>query len=408
MINPEAMKDDEFVRWMEEQEYAEDESEEIEVGGIDDEPEEEEEIEAASEEFDEEQEDEDNDSEEDEEDLEQPEGDSDDNSDEEETDDEEEEDSTEEDEAIDGEPEESEEEQSEPAAEEVKPEAQTVEPKKYVYKANGQDFEFTEDEIKEQFGAVFAKAMDYTQKTQALKKHRQIVDVVEQEKLTLEDVNFAIDLLKGDKNAIAELIKKSGVDTLELETEDRKPYIPNNYGRTDVELDIQEITAEISRDAEYEITHKVLTKEWDDESWNEITKKPQLIKLLHTDVKNGVFDKINPILQKLKVQDSIRFGKSIKSDLDYYKDAVGVYSATVEAEAREAQQKAQLESSQRKIAEVKQTQEKRAVTKVAAKKRKAAAPTKSSAGTKKSVNYLEEALNMSDDDYLAWMEKKLK
>lgn len=397
MANPEAMTDDEFVRWMDTQEHAEYESEEIEVDGIDDEPEDEEEIESDPEEFDEEEED-----------LEQPEEDSDDNGEEEETDDEEEEDSTEDDEELDGEPEESEEEQPEPAAEEVKPETQTVEPKKYVYKANGQDFEFTEDEIKAQFGAVFAKAMDYTQKTQALKKHRQIVDVVEQEKLTLEDVNFAIDLLKGDKNAIAELIKKSGVDTLELETEDRRPYIPNNYGRTDVELDIQEITAEISKDAEYETTHRVLTKEWDDESWNELTKKPHLIKLLHTDVKNGVFDKINPILQKLKVQDSIRFGKSIKSDLDYYKEAVSVYSNAVETKAVATQQKAELESSQRKIAEVKQTEEKRAVTKVAAKKRKAAAPTKSSAGTKKSVNYLEEALSMSDEDYLAWMDKKLK
>jgi len=404
-MNPDNMTDEEFVRWLEEQENAEAESEEIEVDGTEEEPAEPEE--AEEEYLEDPEEGEEEYEEENDEDLEQPEEDSDDNSEDEETDEDEDEGSTEDEEELDGEPEETEEEQPEAKTEDVKTEAQKVEPEKYVYKANGQEFEFTEAEIKEQFGAVFAKAMDYTQKTQALKKHRQIVDVVEQEKLTLQDINFALDLLKGDKGAIAELIKKTGVDTLELEAEDKLAYTPKNYGRTDVELDIQEVTAEISKDPEYEITHRLLTKEWDDESWTELTKKPHMIKLLHTDVKSGVFNKINPILQKLKVQDSVRFGRSIKSDLDYYKEAVGVYSQTVAQETARKAESEKVESAQRKIAEVKQTQEKKVAQKAAVKKRKAAAPTKSSTGTKKSVDYLEEALSMSDDDYVKWMEKRL-
>lgn len=392
-MNPDNMTDEEFLRWLEENENAEADSEEIEVGGTEEESTESEESE---EEYSE-----------DIEDLEQPEEDSDDNSVDEEVDIDEDEDSAENEEELDGEPEETEEEQPKSESEDTKTETQQVEPKKYVYKANGQEFEFTEDEIKEQFGAVFAKAMDYTQKTQALKKHRQIVDVVEQEKLTLDDINFALDLLRGDKGAIAELIKKTGVDTLELETEDNSPYTPKNYGRTNMELDIQEITTEISKDPEYEITHRLLTKEWDDESWTELTKKPYMIKLLHTDVKNGVFDKINPILQKLKLQDSIKFGRSIKSDLDYYKDAVGVYSQTIAQENARKAEAERIASTQRRIAEVKQVQQAKTAQKAAVKKRKAAALTKSSTGTKKSINYLEEALNMPDDDYVRWMEKRI-
>lgn len=394
------MTDEEFTRWMNSQENAVADSEEIEVGSVyEGEPEEEESDEP-----------EEDSTEEEDEDLEQPEEDSDDNSEEDEVEETEAEDSTEEEEETDGEPEESEEEQPEVEEEDTKPEAQPVEPvpKTYKVKADGQEFEFSEEEIREQFPAMFAKAFDYTKKTQALKKHRQIVDVVEQEKLTLDDMNFAIDLLRGDKDAIATLIKRSGVDTLDLEVESEKAYAPKNYGRSDVELDIQEITAEISKDPEYETTHKILTKDWDDESWTEMTKKPQLIKLLHTDVKSGVFNKINTVAQKLRMSDEFKFGRSMKSDLEYYKTAVGVQAQeqakTVQAET----QRAEVESNQRKIADVKTAQAQRETTKKVASKRKAAAPTKTSAGTKKSVNYLEEALNMNDDDYLAWMQKKLK
>jgi hypothetical protein len=392
--NPDNMTDEEFTAWMDSRESEIEDSEEIEVDGVDD-PE-------TEEEFEEEFEEEDGD------DLEQPEEDSDDNSDDEETEDEETEDSEEEDEETDGDPEELATEQPEETKDEVKTETQPVTtPEEYKFKAGGEEFKFTKDEIMEQFPAVFAKAIDYTQKTQAIKKYRQMIDAMEQEKLTPEDMNFAIDLLKGDKDAITALIKRTGVDTLELEVESDRGYAPKNYGRSDVELDIQEITAEISRDPEYEVTHKVLTKDWDDESWEEMTKRPHLIKLLHTDVKSGTFQKINPIAKKIRMQEELKYGKSMRSDLEYYKAAVGQFTQEQQRLAMQAQQKEEVENNQRKIAEVVQKTERREATKVVAKKRKAAAPTKTSAGKRTSVNYLDEALNMSDEDYVKWMDNKL-
>lgn len=397
------MTDEEFLRWMNEQENAQADSEEIEVGPTTEEPEVDSDVDDGEdgevEEVDELDNAEDGDDT-GEEDLEQPDGDSDDNSDEEKPDEEDSDDSEADETDADEQPEEK--------TETAKTETQPVEPVTYKYKANGEEFEFTEQEIKEQFGAVFAKAMDYTKKTQALKKYRQMIDAMEQEKLTPEDMNFAIDLLRGDKEAIASLVKKSGVDALELELDAESKYTPKNYGRTDIELDIQEITAEISKDPEYEVTHKVLTKDWDDDSWSEMTKKPQLIKLLHTDVKSGVFGKVNPTAQKLKMQDELRYGRSMRSDLDYYKQAAQVIRDTEYQNQLVRERQAEVETQTRKIADVKQASAKREETKQVATKRKAAAPTKSNAGTKKSVDYLEEALNMSDDDYVKWMEKRLK
>ncbi len=390
MANIENMNDEEFTKWMANQEFAEADAEEIEVGGT----EEYEEVET-----------------EEEEDLEQPESqDSDDNSDDVETEETGAESSEEEDETPDGETEETETEQPEVTEEPAKAETQTVEqPKVYKFKASGTEMEFTQEEMLAQFPEVYSKALDYTKKMQTIKPYRKMIDAWEQEKLTHEDMNFAIDLLKGDKEAIATLIKKSGIDALDLDVEDNNNYKPNNYGRSDVELDIHEITSKISQDPEYETTHQVLTKEWDDESWTEMTKRPQLIELLHTDVRNGMFNKVNPIAQKLKMQDVVRYGRGMRSDLDYYKSAAGTYSEQTARSAQLVKQQQAAEVQQRQIADVKVKEERREATKLAAVKRKAAAPTKSKAGTKQLTDYLAEDFGkMSDDEYLKWIETKLK
>lgn len=388
MTNPENMSDEEFTKWMANQESVENDSEEIEVGG--------------TEEYEDEVE---------EEDLEQPEDqDSDDNSDDVDTEEAVAESSEDDDETPDGETEEIETEQPEVSEEPAKTETQTVEqPKVYKFKASGTEMEFTQEEMITQFPEVYSKALDYTKKMQTIKPYRKMIDAWEQEKLTHEDMNFAIDLLKGDKEAIATLIKKSGIDALDLDVEDNNNYKPNNYGRSDVELDIQEITSKISQDPEYETTHQVLTKEWDDESWTEMTKRPQLIELLHTDVKTGMFNKVNPIAQKLKMQDVVRYGRGMRSDLDYYKFAAGTYSEQTARSAQLVKQQQATEAQQRQIADVKVKEERREATKLAAVKRKAAAPTKSKAGTKQLTDYLAEDFGkMSDDEYLKWIETKLK
>jgi hypothetical protein len=231
-----------------------------------------------------------------------------------------------------------------------------------------------------------------------------MIDAWEQEKLTNEDMNFAIDLLKGNKEAITTLLQKHQVDTLDLETEGKPVYVPQNYGRSEVELDIAEVTAKISGDPEYEITHRVLTKDWDDESWNEMTKRPILMELLHKDVKSGAFDTINPIATKLKVQDQIRYGRELKSDLEYYKAAVGVHTDNSMRQVTLAEDNERA----KKLADVQVKQVKREAVQEAAKGRKAAAPTKSKAGTKKLTDYLAEDFGkMSDAEYMKWIEGKL-
>ena len=267
-------------------------------------------------------------------------------------------------------------------------------------KANGQDYEFTLDEMKSQFGSIFAKAQDYTKKTQALKEYRKTIDIVQNAGLSDNDLNLFADVLKGDKDAIAAVLKRTGVDALDLDVENVN-YAPKNYGRNDTELAIKDIVDDISADKEYVITHNILEKQWDSKSREKFIEDPNMIKGLHIDVKSGLYDKLNPIMQKLKIYD----GNS-KSDLEYYFMAHDQYMGS-QREASSKAEKAELarienqakETEAEKVSNVKAKIAQQTATKDASVKRKAAAPTKKTAGTSK-INYLND--DPSDEELDEW------
>lgn len=273
------------------------------------------------------------------------------------------------------------------------------EPQSYKFKANGKEYEFTPEEMLSQFPKIFGQAMDYTKKTQALKPWRKTIDALESANLSHDQINLMIDVFKGDKNAIAEVIKRTGVDTLDLDPENSR-YVPNDYGRDDTALDIKDVIDEISSDAEYTITNRILLKDWDEKSFKEFTKDPSMIRKLHIDVKDGTYDKVQAMADKLKVLD-----RGLKTDLEYYIQAGTQYhrdrnEAIIRARAAEEQRLAREQklARQAEINRVKETQQKQQVIAEKAEVRKAASPTKSNAGQKKVVDYLDD----SDEAYEEW------
>jgi hypothetical protein len=283
--------------------------------------------------------------------------------------------------------------------EDINDEIAQKEQQELVFKANGREFKFTQDEMLEQFPKIFGQAMDYTKKTQAMKPWRKTIDAIEQAKLGHEDINLMIDVMKGNKEAIAEVMKRTGVDSLEIDTENSK-YTPNDYGRDDKALAIKDIVEEISVDKEYEITHRVLSKEWDEKSFRKMTEDPDLIRLLHVDVKTGMFDKVQPIADKIKV-----FDRGSKSDLEYYRLA-SIELAQQQQEAnrvayeaeRQKQERAARLAKQVEIDRVKKTQERQKEVAVKAVERKAATPTTRKVPTSKVVDYLDN----SDEAFEEW------
>ena len=333
-------------------------------------------------------------------DLEQPSADSnDDTSDDEETEEEIEDDSEEEDNTPDGD-EDTTDEQPEAIEDKVEAEAQPV--KKHTIKAVGQEFEFTEAEMIEKFGAAFSQAMDYTKKTQALRPHLTKLDIIKKAELSEEQLNFAVDLLKGDKGAINDLLKRTGVDALTLDEEENTAYTPNSYGRSEAELNLREVEERLKADPEYDKTFSIVSNRFDSKSMAEFTSNPSYLEAMHEDVKNGVYDKVNQIAQKMKV-----FSPDVnKSDLDYYKLAANEYEAQRQAGVQASQQQATIEAQKQqaeaeaaRIAKVKADTAKREANKAVTNKRKAASPTKGGATThSQTIDYL----NASDEEFEKW------
>ena len=273
----------------------------------------------------------------------------------------------------------------------------------YKFRANGKDYEFSSEEIVDQFPRIFGQAMDYTKKMQAIKPWRKTIDAIEGAELSHDDVNLMIDVLKGDKGAITEVLKRTGIDTLDLDTEATSTYEAKDYGRDDGALAVKDVIDDISQDVEYATTHNILSKEWDDKSWKTLTEDPDKIKLLHTDVKSGMYATLQPVAEKLKVFDGAK-----KSDLEYYVEAaqehfkrVAEQDAVTKRNEERANQKTQADKEKDRLAEVKEKSQKRTATKQASAKRKAAAPTKTAAGSRAVIDYLDD----SDEAFDEWYQK---
>ena len=266
-------------------------------------------------------------------------------------------------------------------------------PVRRKYRANGKEYEFTEEEIFEKFGNVFGQAMNYTQKMQTIKPWRKTIDAIEQANLTAEDINLAIDVLKGDKDAISSLLKQTGIDALELDVENTN-YQPKDYGRNDTELAIKEVVDEIKNDKEYNITYDVLEKQWDSKSREAFVENPEMIRQLHIDVKSGMYDTIAPIANKLKVYDG-----GGKSDLEYYTEAAAQYFEQQERIAESTRRVEEKTDRSNEISRVKSATQKRTATKASSAKRKAAAPTKKVAGAAKRIDFLDDSDEAFDDWY---------
>ena len=241
----------------------------------------------------------------------------------------------------------------------------------YKIKANGKEFEMTLDELKQ----TASKGMDYLKKTTALKPYRTMIAAMEENKVSPEDINLLIDLKKGNKEAIAKLIKENEVDVYDLP--EANDYKPQEYRQSETALEMKEVLSTISKDAEFSRTSEIYAA-FDDQTKAFLNEDPSRIVGLHNDVTTGVFDKVLPIAEKKAMIDGYN-----APFLQYYLQA-----------GQEI-----LNANNRPI----QTEQKQYVP-PENRANKIAAGLPSSRGDKKTViDYLDEEI--SDEDFKEWYSK---
>lgn len=284
-------------------------------------------------------------------------------------------------------------------AEEAKPAV----PVRHTFKANGQEFSFSEEEIMKNFPSVFGQAMDYTKKMQAIKPWRKTIDALESANIGQEDLNLAIEVLKGTPEAIGEVLKRHKIDPYDLQqnTENQPDYVAPDHGRDANHLAVRDVLVDLQSDPDFAITRGVLDKGgWDDTSWEFLTEDPERIRLLHQDVKSGLFQQSMGEMQKLRALDRGR-----KPDYQYYLEAAKTVIQQTQAAALQEQQRQEQtarreaeRAEQQRRTQIKEQGQKRAAVSQAAAGRRAAAP----AATRPKTPGPQDYLNASTEEFEEW------
>ena len=233
--------------------------------------------------------------------------------------------------------------------------------------------------------ALMQKGADYHNKMKTLSPNLKIVSTLEKEGLLDQNkLNNLIDLSKKDPKAIAQLIKDSGIDPLDIDTDEEVTYKPNNYSVSDREFKINQAIDDIRDTPSFDKTINILAKEWDNESKNLISDNPEIISIINDHVFNGVFDKVQSVVDTERA-----LGRLQVPDVVAYRQV-----------AEHLQSQGALSNQQESVrpppASVPKTKAQDPA--VVQQKRKAAAGTRKTAGKtdSASANYL----NMTDDEFM--------
>ena len=164
------------------------------------------------------------------------------------------------------------------------------------FKANGVDMQVTDPN---DIVRLMQMGANYQKKMAQLKPNLKLIKMLENNDLLNEArLNNLIDLSKKDPKAITKLIKESSIDPLEIDKDAPVDYQPTNYSVTDKEYELDRILDDIKHTKTFDKTIDILTKDWDASSKELVSDNPEIIGVINTHMGNGVFDKVNSIMQQ--------------------------------------------------------------------------------------------------------------
>lgn len=234
--------------------------------------------------------------------------------------------------------------------------------------------------------ALMQKGADYHNKMKTLSPNLKIVSMLEKEGLLDQNkLNNLIDISKKDPKAIAQLIKESGIDPLDIDNSEDVNYRPNNYSISDREFAINQIIDDIKDTPSFDKTISILQREWDAESRKTVSENPTIISVINEHVYNGIYDKVISIVDRERALGRL----SNVPDVEAYR----IVAQDLQEKGTIVPEGAQSTPPQTSVPKTKAQDP--AVVK---QKRKAAAGTRKTAGKTESVgtNYL----GMTDEEFM--------
>lgn len=242
------------------------------------------------------------------------------------------------------------------------------------FKANGKMYQ---PQSPSDVVSLMQKGVNYTQKMQQIAPYRKVVESLRSNNIDENELNFLIDLHKGNQDAIKSLLKRNKVDAMSMDYDQEAPdtYRPHNNMASDEAVELSEIVSEIEPNREK--IYDIVFNKWDKASQNEIIKHPELLKLLNEELELGRYETIQQQLDNDRM-----FGRnSGMTDLQAYSQLAAAYERY---QQQQFQQKQQQQVQQQSEASSKRAAAPSGRTNVKAK------------GTTLSPN---DILSMSEDDF---------
>lgn len=167
------------------------------------------------------------------------------------------------------------------------------------FKANGRTININSPDEAVQLMQMGA---NYTKKMQALQPNLKVLKMLENNQLLDESkLSHLIDIARGDKGAIAKLVKDSGIDPMDMDDETAVNYKAGNHRVSDSEISFAQVvedTASTEHGAELIVQ---MNHVWDQTSKKAIFKEPELIRVLAAQKANGIYDQIAEVIEKKRV-----------------------------------------------------------------------------------------------------------
>ena len=159
---------------------------------------------------------------------------------------------------------------------------------------------------------------NYQKKMQTLKPKMRLLQSMERHQFDEEKLNFALDLLSGNQEAIHKLVTDHSFNSDDLYDDDGNApsYVPTDKLVSQSEMDVRAAFEQIETSPHIGRVQQVLQKDWDMDSANEFVKNPSLIINLEQQMQAGHFD----IIQTEMMRQRTMYGQQTQhlNDLQLY------------------------------------------------------------------------------------------
>lgn len=163
------------------------------------------------------------------------------------------------------------------------------------FKANGREIQITKPE---DMISLAQKGLNYVKNMTELKPIKQLNALLNQHGITQEDLGLLIELKQKKPEAIAKIVKESGVDIYGLDVDEADKYVPNAPQAPHINEALEATLEELKVSSPvFNQTIQVVGNQWDDSSRNKIAEHPQLLRIIDAQMADGTFAKIDSVVQ---------------------------------------------------------------------------------------------------------------